>query len=250
MARPRPCSGIGMTAMAVRWYCVTLASSSLRPVNRFAAASVGSCDALSWKTVSAPLGGGRRRAAPRRRGRCWRSAALGRWGRSATPSGRASAACGLPRRLRVRWGGRLGRSAPRWPRSLRHRGAAGTGAGRLGRARLIRRRHGMGRCPEWRRCGRPNPSSTCCAVVGLIWPERLAEGAATGRSVARSSARAMAWAGTRTARVCNPAPASSATGQLGWRGRTRVRGPGQNAAASWCAVWVAATWANAASAVG
>ncbi len=48
----------------------------------------------------------------------------------------------------------------------------------------------------------------------------------------RSRASATGCAGTRTASVSSPAPASSATGQVTRRGSTMVSGPGQNAAAS------------------
>ena len=41
----------------------------------------------------------------------------------------------------------------------------------------------------------PKSASTCAAVVGLTWPERLALGAATGRPAARSSACATGCAG-------------------------------------------------------
>jgi len=78
----------------------------------------------------------------------------------------------------------------------------------------------------------PKESSTCSAAVGLSLPDRLALGAASGRSVARSSRRATGCAGTRMARLSSPALASSDTGQLSRRGRTRVSGPGQNRAAS------------------
>ena len=43
----------------------------------------------------------------------------------------------------------------------------------------------------------PRSASTCAAVVGLTRPDRLALGAAIGRSTARSRACAMAWLGTR-----------------------------------------------------
>ena len=78
----------------------------------------------------------------------------------------------------------------------------------------------------------PSPSSTCCAVVGLTWPERLADGAATGRPTARSSASAVRRAPARAPPACpDPAPVSSATGQSGRRGSTSVSGPGHSAAA-------------------
>ncbi len=63
-------------------------------------------------------------------------------------------------------------------------------------------------------------------------PERLALGPASGRPVARSSARAALWSGTRIASVSRPAEASQETLLLSRRGRTSVSGPGQNAAAS------------------
>ena len=78
----------------------------------------------------------------------------------------------------------------------------------------------------------PRSASTCAAVVGLTWPERLALGAAIGRSAARSSAWATGCAGTRSAMVSRPAVARSATGQPACLAITRVRAPGQNAAAS------------------
>ncbi len=56
-------------------------------------------------------------------------------------------------------------------------------------------------------------SSTCPAVVGLTRPERLADGAATGRPVSRNSARATSSEGTRTAKVSSPALANRLTGQ-------------------------------------
>jgi len=68
-------------------------------------------------------------------------------------------------------------------------------------------------------------SSTWRAVVGLVCPKRLAEGAAMGTPLARNSARATACAGTRTATVCKPAV--TLLGMALWLGRTRVSGPGQ-----------------------
>ena len=47
----------------------------------------------------------------------------------------------------------------------------------------------------------PSAAATCAAVVGLTWPERLAEGAAIGRPAARNSACATGCAGTRSAIV-------------------------------------------------
>ncbi len=95
----------------------------------------------------------------------------------------------------------------------------------------------------------PRPASTCAALVGLTPPERLADGAATGRPSAAIKRCATGCAGTRTAKVSNPAPASNATGQVMRRGSTRVSGPGQNVSASRCAMALASTCANTASAL-
>ena len=80
---------------------------------------------------------------------------------------------------------------------------------------------------------RPRRSlSTCAAVVGETWPERLADGATTGLPSARRRPRATGWSGTRMAMLSSPAVARSATGQFGRLFSTSVSGPGQNAAAS------------------
>lgn len=60
-----------------------------------------------------------------------------------------------------------------------------------------------------------------------MWPNRLALGAATGMAAAAMIAAATGWAGARTATVSSPTV--TARGTPGWRGSTRVRGPGQNA---------------------
>ena len=80
----------------------------------------------------------------------------------------------------------------------------------------------------------PRSSATCCAVVGEIRPNRLADGAAMpvppAASNARSSARATGCDGTRSpTRSCPPVTTSAACGV---RGRISVIGPGQNASAS------------------
>ena len=86
---------------------------------------------------------------------------------------------------------------------------------------------------------RPRRSaSTCAALVGETWPERLADGATTGPPNAASSARATGCAGTRTATLSSPASARSATRNPAAFGSTSVSGPGQNAAASRSAVGV------------
>ena len=77
----------------------------------------------------------------------------------------------------------------------------------------------------------PKPSRTCCAVVGLMRPDGLAEGATIGRPNARKSSCATACRGTRRAMDAKPAEASSETLQPAWRGKTKVKGPGQNRAA-------------------
>ena len=77
-----------------------------------------------------------------------------------------------------------------------------------------------------------SPAITCAALVGLIRPDGLAEGAATGPPKARSSACATGCAGTRTPRVGNPAVTRGAIPDPARNGRTRVIGPGQCAAAS------------------
>ena len=65
--------------------------------------------------------------------------------------------------------------------------------------------------PPSRISAMPSPKSayTCAARVGLRRPERLAEGAASGRSAARSSACATGWSGTRMATLSRPALTSS-----------------------------------------
>ena len=78
----------------------------------------------------------------------------------------------------------------------------------------------------------PRSSSTCCAVVGETNPERLADGATTGRPSLRMMSRAISWLGTRTAMLSRPAVASSATAQPARFFSTSVSGPGQNFAAS------------------
>ena len=78
----------------------------------------------------------------------------------------------------------------------------------------------------------PRSASTCAAVVGLTWPERLALGAAIGRSADRRRAWATGCPGTRSAMVSSPAVVRSATGHSGALASTSVRAPGQNASAS------------------
>ena len=74
--------------------------------------------------------------------------------------------------------------------------------------------------------------STCSARVGLIEPLALAEGAASGRPVARSSACIAGCAGTRRPIVGSPAVTSDAMPASGRSGTTSVSGPGQCCSAS------------------
>ena len=72
---------------------------------------------------------------------------------------------------------------------------------------------------------RPRRSaSTCAAVVGETWPERLADGATTGWPN-RQDGPGDRVIGIRSAMVGSPAVASSATPHSGSLGNTRVRGP-------------------------
>ncbi len=77
-----------------------------------------------------------------------------------------------------------------------------------------------------------SPSITCRAVVGLIRPEGLADGAATGPLKAASSLFASGCSGTRIATLGKPALTRAEMPASGLSGRTRVNGPGQNAEAS------------------
>ncbi len=78
----------------------------------------------------------------------------------------------------------------------------------------------------------PSPWATCSAVVALMRPEGLADGAAMGVPAASMSCLARRASGTRRAMVGSPAVTSGAMGAPGLSGVTRVRGPGQNACAS------------------
>ena len=71
---------------------------------------------------------------------------------------------------------------------------------------------------------------TWAAVVGLGLPDRLADGAASGRPLAVMSARATGCDGIRIATV--PSPALTLAGIRGERGKIMVSGPGQKASAS------------------
>ncbi len=73
-----------------------------------------------------------------------------------------------------------------------------------------------------------NPATTCAAVVGDSRPERLAEGAASGRPAARISSSASGWSGMRMPTVSSPAVTISLRPAPGLRRSTSVSGPGQN----------------------
>ena len=66
-------------------------------------------------------------------------------------------------------------------------------------------------------------------AVGLTRPERLAEGAATGRPAAARSACASGWAGTRRATLAGRRGRGRRPACAGCAGTTRVSGPGQKA---------------------
>ena len=95
-----------------------------------------------------------------------------------------------------------------------------------------------------------SPASTWAAVLGLIRPDGLADGAAIGWSAWRNRAVTAAPAGTRIASVGRPAAASGQTRLSCRRGSTSVSGPGQNASARRRASGDASTSRNAASASG
>ncbi len=75
----------------------------------------------------------------------------------------------------------------------------------------------------------PSWATTCAAVVGETRVKALALGAAMGTPARSMRARATGCAGTRTPTVSSPALTASEISLA--RGRTRVSGPGQKAAA-------------------
>ncbi len=169
----------------------------------------------------------RRRAALRRVRPLRRRGAAAPWARNARTACRARAALRRRRlarppargRARVRSASRgrpPGRSKVGSPRQATMVDSTPTGQGPASITMSMRPRRS---------------ASTCAALVGETWPERLAEGATTGPLKAASKARATGCAGTRTATLSRPASARSATPQSGRFGSTSVSGPGQNAAA-------------------
>ena len=128
------------------------------------------------------------------------------------------------------------RSALRWPPAARRRGAAGEAVPPR-QATMVDSTPTWVAPPSSTASMRPSRSpSTWSASVGLTRPERLAEGAATGRPACCRSAWARGWAGTRRPTLSRPARARSEIVQVGATGTTRVSGPGQNASASCRAV--------------
>ena len=79
----------------------------------------------------------------------------------------------------------------------------------------------------------PRPLATCCAVVGLSCVYLLADGAAKPRPVCCNTCCAIWCAGTRKATVGSPARRILETDSFA--GNTMVNGPGQKAAANFCA---------------
>ena len=82
----------------------------------------------------------------------------------------------------------------------------------------------------------PRLCLTCSGKVGLMPPDRLALGAATGTLAASSNCREMGWAGMRNATVSPPALTISDNGQLAVRLTMSDMGPGQNLAANFLAL--------------
>ncbi len=81
----------------------------------------------------------------------------------------------------------------------------------------------------------PSPLEQCAALVGLMYFERFALGAASGNGQRLSSSRATGWDGIRTATVGRPAVTQS--GICSPLGKTNVRGPGHhcvNCSSSFC----------------
>ena len=80
---------------------------------------------------------------------------------------------------------------------------------------------------------RPDKSAITWDVsVGLTFPERFAEGAATGPANALSRRMATGSDGTLTPSVGYPLDAWGESPESDWIGRTRVSGPGQNSDAN------------------
>ena len=74
----------------------------------------------------------------------------------------------------------------------------------------------------------PRLSNTCCAVVGLMDLNLLAEGATIGTPLFLMRSRATGCAGMRTAMLGRPEQARSIAALLSLRLSTMVSGPGQN----------------------
>ena len=76
----------------------------------------------------------------------------------------------------------------------------------------------------------PRSSNTCCAVVGLTFPNLFAEGAASGTCVASINRRVKSFAGTRNTAVSRlPVTANKSLSDFF---NKMLRGPGQHALAT------------------
>ena len=73
----------------------------------------------------------------------------------------------------------------------------------------------------------PRSASTCVAIVGLMRPDKLADGAAIGRSASDNRALTFSGAGTRSAIVSRPAVTKREIEDGARNGTTTVMGPGQ-----------------------
>jgi len=96
----------------------------------------------------------------------------------------------------------------------------------------------------------PRSASTCVANVGLMRPDKLADGAAMGQPTSESRALTFSGAGTRSAIVSRPAVTKREIADGARNGTTTVSGPGQNCFASCSAVSEKAPIDCAASNVG
>ncbi|MCY1243554.1 hypothetical protein D9M72_565730 [compost metagenome] len=90
----------------------------------------------------------------------------------------------------------------------------------------------------------PRSASTWTALVGLILPEVLALGAASGRPK-RAITRREKPSGMRMPSVSRPAEASACTLLSGRCGKISVRGPGQKVSARRREIGSKRTWASA-----
>ena len=171
------------------------------------------------RTGVAPAGTARRRPAGLRRAtRWWRRAAAGCAARSARRAGRARAALRLRRCRPAR---ALRRARRPSTRSMASRGTP-PGRSSIGsprQATMVDSTPTGVAPPSTMRSMRPRRSaSTCCAVVGETWPERLADGATTGRPKRREDV-----ARDRMVRHAHRDAVEAGGGELGDRAVCRLR---------------------------